>query len=108
WLAEVVVRPGIQQLDDGVRLALRCQDQNRCPVTARSDLPEQTKAIQPRQHQVQYHEVVTLIARKIEAGQAILGAIDRKAWSIAQSRGNIFRQPPLVFNQQYPHSTIPP
>ena len=103
WLGQVVVGPGVEQLDDLRRLVARGEDQDGRHVLAAAHLAHDAQSIQSRQHQVQQQQVVVLELGHRSAVRAIFGAVHREAAALAQRFGDVVGQPDFVFHNQHSH-----
>ena len=103
WLGQVIVGPGVEQLDDLRRLVARGENEDGGHVLAATNLAHNTEAIESRQHEVEQQEVVVLELGERGPVRAILGTVHREAAALTQGFGDIVGEPGFIFNDQDSH-----
>ena len=100
---EIVVRTGVEELDDSVLAFFCSEDENGGGIFAGAHAAEEAVAVELGEHEVENDEVVTEIGCSVVAGFTVRGPIDGKTGSVAEGGGEIVGKPNFVFNEQNAH-----
>src|SRR6185437_14713901 len=100
---QVIVRSGIEQLDNGGALVARSQYKNGSLVTAAANAANDTEAVETGQHQIEQQQVVVLKFGHGGTVGAVFGRVDGEAAALAQRLGDVVGQPGFVLHHEHSH-----
>ncbi|MNZ11343.1 hypothetical protein D3C78_282060 [compost metagenome] len=101
-LDQVIVGAGIQASDAVFGCIARGKDQNRQAVAPRPHPAQQLDATQPRQPEVEDHQVECFVLQGMQPAQAIAQPVEGIAL-LAQPVADPLTQSGIILNQQQPH-----
>jgi hypothetical protein len=94
----------LQQGDNGILVVSRGQHQHGGVLSGLPDSSQQFHSIQFGQHEVEQHHVVGIRFCQEQSLLTVGGNIHRVAGAFAQTAGDVFGEPGLIFDYQHAHN----